>query len=55
MRQALASAILPPRKTPTQTAPWLDAFRAVIDAILHADLHAPCKQPHTARRYWSAW
>jgi hypothetical protein len=55
MRQASASAILPPRKTPTQTAPWLDGFRAVIDAMLHANLHAPCKQPHTARRYWSAW
>jgi hypothetical protein len=38
VRQALANAIPPPRKTSTRTAPRLDGFKAVIDAMLREDL-----------------
>jgi transposase len=50
VRQALASAFPPPRKTPVRSAPRLDRFKPVIDAMLRADLDAPRKQRHTARR-----
>ena len=50
VRQALASAVPPPRKTPERTSPRLAAFQAAIDAMLRADLDAPRKQRHTARR-----
>lgn len=50
VRQALASAVPPPRKTPARSSPKLDPFKLAIDAMLVADTTAPRKQRHTARR-----
>lgn len=50
VRQALASAVPPPRKTPARSSPKLDPFKPAIDAMLVADTTAPRKQRHTARR-----
>lgn len=50
VRQALASAVPPERKTPVRTAPKLDPVKPLIDAMLREDLDAPLKQRHTARR-----
>jgi transposase len=50
VRQALASAVPPARKTSARAAPRLDPFKALIDGMLRADLEAPKKQRHTARR-----
>jgi transposase len=50
VRQALGSAIPPPRKTPTRRSPRLESFKTLIDEMLRSDLDAPRKQRHTARR-----
>jgi hypothetical protein len=50
VRRALASAIPPPRKTPTRSSPRLQPFKALIDDMLRSDLDAPKKQRHTVRR-----
>jgi transposase len=53
VRQALASALPPPRKTyPRRPRPAIDPYIEVIDAWLQADRDVPRKQRHTARRVW---
>src|ERR1700677_3870122 len=50
VRQALESAIPPPRKVAPRTAPSIGPWKDIIDAWLAADEHVPKKQRHTARR-----
>jgi transposase len=53
VRQALASAVPPPRKTyPPRPRPAIGPYEAVIDQWLLADREVPRKQRHTARRVW---
>lgn len=53
VRQALASAVPPPKRSPQdRPAPALGPFRAIVDAWLAADRELPRKQRHTARRVW---
>lgn len=52
VRQALASAVPAGRKTPQRARPALGDFEEVIRGWLRADLDAPVKQRHTARRVW---
>jgi len=53
VRQALACAVPPPRKTyPRRPRPAIDPYAQVIDGWLLADRDAPRKQRHTARRIW---
>ena len=52
VRQALASAIPPERKTPARSSPKLGPVREFIDGILQSDREAPRKQRHTAHRIW---
>jgi transposase len=52
VRQALASAVPPVRKFPEREAPALGGHEAVIRQWLTADVSAPRKQRHTARRVW---
>ncbi|MFZ0059129.1 MAG: IS21 family transposase [Acidimicrobiales bacterium] len=52
VREALASPIPPPRKTAQRSAPVLGPWQPIIDSWLAADLDAPKKQRHTARRIW---
>ena len=52
VRQALASALPPPRRYPQRAKPKLDAVAAFIDRVLEEDLRAPRKQRHTARRLY---
>lgn len=49
-RQALESAVPPPRKPPRRSAPALEPVRELIDEMLRADVSAPRKQRHTCRR-----
>jgi len=50
VRAALASAMPAPRKPRVAQAPKLDPVKPLIDKMLTADLYAPRKQRHTARR-----
>ncbi|RQW95331.1 IS21 family transposase, partial [Micromonospora inaquosa] len=50
VRQALDNADPLPRKTPVRRSARLDPLKRLIDAMLQADLDAPRKQRHTARR-----
>ncbi len=50
VRQALANAVPPERKTPVRVAAKLEPAKGLIDAMLVLDLTAPRKQRHTARR-----
>jgi transposase len=52
VRQALASALPPSRKTTPRPAPVLGPWKPVIESWLEADKTAPRKQRHTARRVW---
>ena len=53
VRQALASPLPAAKRAPAgRGAPKLGEFREVIDRWLIADLEAPRKQRHTAKRVW---
>ncbi|MGH2834219.1 MAG: IS21 family transposase, partial [Solirubrobacteraceae bacterium] len=53
VRQALAAPLPPAKRKPvSRPAPKLGAYRELIDSWLDADLDAPRKQRHTARRIW---
>jgi transposase len=52
VRQALADAVPPPRKPPVRVAPVLGPHLGTVRGWLTADLDAPRKQRHTARRVW---
>ncbi|MFN8030389.1 MAG: hypothetical protein U0Q10_08620 [Dermatophilaceae bacterium] len=53
VRQALASALPPPRKEyPARARPAIDPWREIIDGWLIGDQDVPRKQRHTARRVW---
>jgi transposase len=52
VRQALASALPPPRAVPRRAAPVMGPWLPVIRQWLEADRDAPRKQRHTARRVW---
>jgi transposase len=52
VRQALASAVPPERRTPSRSKPKLGPVREFIDGILQSDREAPRKQRHTAHRIW---
>jgi transposase len=53
VRQALESSVVPAKRSPRERrAPRLGEYRGLIDEWLLADLEAPCKQRHTAKRVW---
>jgi transposase len=53
VRAALAAPLPPAKRAPVgRPAPKLGSYRALIDSWLEADLEAPRKQRHTARRIW---
>lgn len=53
VRQALASPLPPSKRTrQDRSAPKLGEYRELIDGWLVADIEAPRKQRHTAKRVW---
>jgi hypothetical protein len=52
VRQALADAVPPPRKTPQRVAPVRGRYEHIVRGWLVADREVPRKQRHTARRVW---
>lgn len=52
VRQALASAVPPPKRVPPRAAPAIGPHAATIGRWLIEDRDAPRKQRHTARRIW---
>lgn len=52
VRQALASAVPPPRKAPVRRSPKIDPWKPLIEKWLEEDKPQPRKQRHTARRIW---
>lgn len=52
VRAALADSTPPPRKEPVRESPAMGPWLKIIRAWLVADLVAPRKQRHTARRVW---
>ncbi|MDN5804360.1 MAG: IS21 family transposase [Microlunatus sp.] len=52
VRAALADATPPPRKSPEREPAAFGPYEQVVRAWLVADLDAPRKQRHTARRVW---
>jgi transposase len=52
VRQALGSAVPPPRKASTRVSPVLEPWKATIDGWIEADRDVPKKQRHTSRRVW---
>ena len=53
VRQALASAVPPPRKVPERISPALGPWQGLIRQWLTEDKSAPRKQRHTAHRVWT--
>lgn len=52
VRQALASAVPPPRRAGPRPQPAIERWKPIIDGWLEGDQAAPRKQRHTARRVW---
>jgi transposase len=52
VREAIANAVPPERKTAVRERPKLGPAREFVDGILEADRKAPRKQRHTAHRIW---
>lgn len=53
VRNAIESAMPPPRKVSVRACPTLDRVKPYIEAMLVADKTAPRKQRHTAHRIWT--
>src|SRR5680860_533774 len=53
VRDAIASATPPARRTPQRESPKLGPYKDTIRGWLEADKDAPRKQRHTARRVWT--
>ncbi|MGC9543994.1 IS21 family transposase [Streptomyces sp. UG1] len=50
VREALASPVPQPRKRPVRISPRMEPYKKTVDEWLRADLEAPRKQRHTAKR-----